>query len=60
MGANVLALGPGECVMLAGNPRTRARLEQAGVRVWTYEGAEISRKGGGGPTCLTRPIIRGV
>ena len=60
MGANVLALAPGECVMLAGNPRTQARLEQAGVRVWTYDGDEISRKGGGGPTCLTRPIIRGV
>jgi N-dimethylarginine dimethylaminohydrolase len=58
MGANVLALAPGECLMLAGNPRTRARLERAGVRVWCYEGREISLKGGGGPTCLTRPVAR--
>ncbi len=59
MGANVLALGPRDCVMLAGNPRTRARLEQAGARVRTYDGLEISLKGGGGPTCLTRPVVRG-
>jgi N-dimethylarginine dimethylaminohydrolase len=58
MGANVLALGPRHCVMLAGNPRTRERLEHAGVRVSTYEGREISLKGGGGPTCLTRPVAR--
>jgi N-dimethylarginine dimethylaminohydrolase len=58
MGANVLALAPGECLMLAGNPRTEARLERAGVRVWCYEGREISLKGGGGPTCLTRPVAR--
>jgi N-dimethylarginine dimethylaminohydrolase len=59
MGANVLTLAPRDCVMLAGNPRTRERLEQAGVRVRTYEGREISIKGGGGPTCLTRPVARG-
>jgi N-dimethylarginine dimethylaminohydrolase len=58
MGANVLALGSRRCVMLAGNPRTRARLEAAGVDVVEYEGMEISRKGGGGPTCLTRPLRR--
>jgi N-dimethylarginine dimethylaminohydrolase len=58
MGANVLALAPRECVIVAGNPRTRARLEQAGARVVEYEGREISLKGGGGPTCLTRPLAR--
>ena len=59
MGANVLALGPRECVMLDGNPKTRAALEKAGARVRVYEGREISLKGGGGPTCLTRPLRRG-
>ena len=59
MGANVLALGPRECVMLDGNPKTRAALERAGARVHVYEGREISLKGGGGPTCLTRPLTRG-
>ena len=58
MGANVLAIGPRHCVMVEGNPITRARLEAAGARVQTYGGVEISLKGGGGPTCLTRPIAR--
>lgn len=58
MGANVLAIAPRECVMLAGNPETRVRLEAAGARVHVYEGRDISVKGGGGPTCLTRPIRR--
>jgi N-dimethylarginine dimethylaminohydrolase len=42
-----------------GNPETRRRLERAGVDVLVYDGTEISVKGGGGPTCLTRPIERG-
>ncbi len=58
MGANVLAIAPGRCVMVAGNPVTRGRLEKAGVEVLEYEGREISLKGGGGPTCLTRPLRR--
>jgi arginine deiminase len=58
MGANVLAIAPRHAVMVAGNPRTRARLEAADVRVDEYRGHEISLKGGGGPTCLTRPIAR--
>ena len=58
MGANVLALGPRDCVMLNGNPKTRAALEHAGAQVHVYEGQEISLKGGGGPTCLTRPLAR--
>ena len=58
MGTNVLALGPRDCVMLDGNPKTRAALEQAGARVQVYDGREISLKGGGGPTCLTRPLAR--
>ena len=58
MGTNVLALAPRVCVMLKGNPRTRAALEKAGATVYEYEGREISLKGGGGPTCLTRPLTR--
>jgi N-dimethylarginine dimethylaminohydrolase len=57
-GCNVLALAPRLCLMLGGNPVTRRRLEAAGCQVWTYEGAEISTKGSGGPTCLTRPLWR--
>jgi len=58
MGCNVLALAPAKCLMLAGNPVTRKRLEAAGVEVVEYHGQEISVKGGGGPTCLTRPLLR--
>lgn len=58
MGCNVLALAPGLCLMVEGNPITRAKLEKAGCQVITYIGEEISIKGGGGPTCLTRPIDR--
>ena len=58
MGPNVLALAPRVVLALDGNPETRRRMEAAGVDVRVYEGSEISRKGDGGPTCLTRPIER--
>jgi arginine deiminase len=44
--------------MLAGNPITRQRLEDADCEVVTYTGNELSLKAEGGPTCLTRPILR--
>lgn len=59
MGTNVLALAPGRVLMLAGNPITKQRLEADGVEVLTYDGSEISANRQGGPTCLTRPILRG-
>jgi N-dimethylarginine dimethylaminohydrolase len=59
MGCNVLAVGPRRCLALSGNPETRRRLERAGAEVHEYDGREISIKGGGGPTCLTRPLFRG-
>ncbi len=58
MAAKVLALAPRQCLMVEGNPRTRVALERAGADVLVYDGREISLKGGGGPTCLTRPIER--
>jgi N-dimethylarginine dimethylaminohydrolase len=58
MGCNVLAIAPRDCLMVAGNPITKKLLENAGATVHIYEGSEISVKGGGGPTCLTRPIDR--
>jgi dimethylargininase len=58
MGCNVLALGPGRCLMLEGNPETRRRLEAAGCDVQAYQGREISLNREGGPTCLTRPLWR--
>lgn len=58
MGCNVLAVAPRKCIMLKGNPETKARLEEAGAHVWEIKGEEISVKGQGGPTCLTRPLVR--
>jgi N-dimethylarginine dimethylaminohydrolase len=58
MGCNVLALAPRECLMVAGNSKTKSLLEKAGCKVIEYNGSEISVKGGGGPTCLTRPVER--
>lgn len=58
MGCNVLAIAPRRCLMLEGNPLTRRRLEEAGAQVEVFTGEEICRKGSGGPTCLTRPIVR--
>jgi dimethylargininase len=58
MGPNVLALAPRVALALEGNEETRKRLEAAGVDVSVYRGDEISRKGDGGPTCLTRPLLR--
>jgi len=59
MGPNVLALGPRSALALEGNDETRRRMEAADVDVRVYSGDELSRKGDGGPTCLTRPIWRG-
>lgn len=58
MGCNVLAFGPRKVVMLENLPGVKSGLEAAGCLVTTYKGLEISRKGEGGPTCLTRPLIR--
>jgi dimethylargininase len=58
LGCNVLAIRPGFVVVADGNPRTRRALEAAGCEVHAFEAAEIGLNGGGGPTCLTRPILR--
>lgn len=58
MACNVLAVAPRIVLALDGNPATRQSLEAAGVEVLVYSGEELSRKGDGGPTCLTRPLSR--
>jgi dimethylargininase len=57
LGCNVLAVAPGVVVMAQGNDATAKALRDHGVEVHTYEASEIN-KGEGGPTCLTRPILR--
>lgn len=58
MGCNVLALGPRHAMMVDGNPETLRRMKARGVQVDVISGADICRKGEGGPTCMTRPIVR--
>ena len=58
MACNVLPLAPKKCIMMSGNPITKTLLESNNVEVFTYDGSEVSLKGAGGPTCLTRPIYR--
>ena len=58
MGCNVLAVAPKKVIMLEGNPKTKKMLEKNKVEVHCYDGSEISLKGAGGPTCLTRPFLR--
>lgn len=58
MGCNVLAIAPKKVIMIEGNDVTKNLLEKEGVDVSTYPGLEISYKGAGGPTCLTRPFLR--
>ncbi|HET6850398.1 MAG TPA: arginine deiminase family protein [Gaiellales bacterium] len=59
LGCNVLAVAPGVAVMAEGNPVTRGRLEAAGADVHVFAAGEVGVNGSGGPTCLTRPILRG-
>jgi dimethylargininase len=59
LGCNVLAVRPGVVIVAEGNPRTAAALTARGVEVHRYPATEIGINGSGGPTCMTRPILRG-
>ena len=58
LACNVLALGNKRLLAIAENHNTNARLRQAGFDVRTFPGAELCINGSGGPTCLTRPLLR--
>jgi N-dimethylarginine dimethylaminohydrolase len=58
LACNVLALGNGRLIALSENPHTNERLRSAGFEVMEFAGGEIGINGGGGPTCLTRPLLR--
>jgi len=59
LGGNVLVVRPGVVIAAAGNPRTAAAMAAHGIEVHTYPATEIGLNGSGGPTCMTRPILRG-
>jgi dimethylargininase len=58
LGCNILAVRPGVLIMAEGNPATMRAMEERGCEVHTFRATEIGINGGGGPTCLTRPILR--
>ncbi len=58
LACNVLSLGKRRLIALVQNPGTNQRLRSLGYQVITFSGAEIGINGGGGPTCLTRPLLR--
>lgn len=60
LACNVLSLGGGGLLALAENAKTNERLHAAGFDVRTFPGSEVAINGGGGPTCLTRPVLREV
>jgi len=59
LACNVLALGQKRLIAIEKNARTNQRLRDAGFDVRTFPGSEICINGAGGPTCLTRPLLRG-
>jgi len=59
LSTNILAMAPGDCLMLNGLPKTRNALIQAGIKVDVFDGNELCIGCEGGPTCLTRPLLRG-
>ena len=59
LACNILTIAPRRVVMVAGNPVTRSRIAAAGCEIAEFDGSEICVPGSGGPTCLTRPILRG-
>ena len=59
LACNVLALGRNRLLAIEENHKTNARLRQAGFDLRTFRGSELCINGSGGPTCLTRPLLRG-
>jgi N-dimethylarginine dimethylaminohydrolase len=59
LGCNVLAVRPGVVIVAEGNPATAAALAAAGCEVHAYPATEVGVNGSGGPTCMTRPVLRG-
>jgi N-dimethylarginine dimethylaminohydrolase len=59
LACNVLALGNNRLLAIEENQKTNDRLRQAGFDVRTFPGSELCINGSGGPTCLTRPLMRG-
>jgi len=58
LACNVLSLGRRRLLALQENSNTNQKLRSAGFEVLTFPGTELCINGSGGPTCLTRPLLR--
>ncbi len=58
LACNVLSLGKNRLIAIDKNIQTNGRMREAGFDVRTFPGSEICINGAGGPTCLTRPLLR--
>lgn len=58
LSGNILATAPGQCIMIDGFPETRAALEAAAIEVAVFDGDALCMGCEGGPTCMSRPILR--
>ncbi|HVO82353.1 MAG TPA: arginine deiminase family protein [Terriglobales bacterium] len=58
LACNVLSLGRRRLLALEENKKTNSKLRNAGFEVRTFSGGELCINGSGGPTCLTRPLLR--
>lgn len=58
LACNVLSLGEKRLLAIEENGKTNERLRRAGFDVRTFPGSELCINGSGGPTCLTRPLLR--
>jgi N-dimethylarginine dimethylaminohydrolase len=59
LACNVLSLGRKRLLALEENSKTNQKLRAVGFDVRTFAGSELCINGSGGPTCLTRPLLRG-
>ncbi|MFL2768138.1 MAG: dimethylarginine dimethylaminohydrolase family protein [Dehalococcoidia bacterium] len=58
LACNVLPLSENKCLIVSGNDKTRSVIDRSGIETIEFEASEICYKGSGGPTCITRPILR--
>jgi N-dimethylarginine dimethylaminohydrolase len=58
LSGNILAITPGECIMIDGFVQTRKLLQEAGIEVQVFTGDSLCIGCEGGPTCMSRPIYR--
>ena len=58
LSTNILATAPGECIMLDSLPQTHSALVRNGINVQVFQGDALCIGCEGGPTCLTRPLLR--